>query len=569
MVSIEDPRRNGPKPQLDIETRSVPVPLTKEEEEESTLGTADEHVTAAVPTKPWERPGVWGTTRRYLRTFRGYIWDDPDKPKEEKWFLFKLDFFLLTTSCLGYFSRGLDVQNINNAYVSGMKESLKLYGSELTYASNVNTAGYVIGQIPAVILVTRVRPSILIPTVEIVWAALTFCTAAVKTAEQLYAVRFFIGLFESAFFPVMVYLIGSWYTKEERAKRVTIFYATASMSSMFSGYLQAGAYKGLDGKLGREGWSWLFIICGVISLPIGILGYFFIPDFPETTRAFYLTPKEAQFARDRLVKAGLKPLGASAWDRKKIFRIMSQWQFWLLPLGYFFIQGSFPAYQPVFALWLKSTHHSVYQINVWPTGQVAIGVVVQVVAGMVSDSRLLRGRRWQTIMAMQAVTFFSCVVLAVWDVSDNLKFTAYYLMYFSCGVPGIYYSWYPDLIPHDHEMRGFVIACSNMFSFIQSIWFSVAVWRTIDAPRYHPGFIFASVLGVMVVLHTILVRTLEKRDTKKRALAQDGLTDVESPIVVLSDSEKEAGSSEKKADGSEASASGPDGTGNKRSELVA
>jgi ACS family pantothenate transporter-like MFS transporter len=56
-----------------------------------------------------------------LRTFQRYIWDDPDKPKEEKWFLFKLDCFLLIAACLGYFSKNLDQSNIRNAYVSGVR----------------------------------------------------------------------------------------------------------------------------------------------------------------------------------------------------------------------------------------------------------------------------------------------------------------------------------------------------------------------------------------------------------------------------------------------------------------
>ena len=207
-----------------------------------------------------------------------------------------------------------------------MKESLNMGGSELTYMSNVFTAGYVVGvvgQLPAVILATRIRPNILVSTVEIFWAVFTFCCAAARPVPQLYALRFLVGLCEGFYFPVIIYLIASWYTKVERGKRVTIFYATATMAGTFSGYLQAGAYKGLSGKLGHEGWQWLFIICGIISLPIGVIGYFFNPDFPENTRAFYLSSPDRQLAK-RLLAQNYKPLGASSWDRMKNFRIIKQ-----------------------------------------------------------------------------------------------------------------------------------------------------------------------------------------------------------------------------------------------------
>lgn len=96
------------------------------------------------------------------------------------------------------------------------------------------------------------------------------------------------------------------------------------MAGMFSGYLQAAAYKNLNGVLGHEGWQWLYIICGIISLPVGIIGYFFNPDFPENSREFYLTTEEISLARERLLRNGYKPLGASASDKTKIFRIMKQ-----------------------------------------------------------------------------------------------------------------------------------------------------------------------------------------------------------------------------------------------------
>ncbi|PSR92351.1 major facilitator superfamily domain-containing protein [Coniella lustricola] len=400
-----------------------------------------------------------------------------------------------------------------------MSEAINMGGNELTYAGNVFTAGYVISQIPAVILVTKIRPSYLISALEIAWAICTFCSAAVTSVSQLYAIRFLVGLCEGAFFPTIIYLISSWYTRSERAKRVTLFYSTATLAGMFSGYLQAAAYDGLDGKLGHSGWQWLFIVCGIISLPVGVIGFFFNPDFPENTRAFYLSKEEAQFAQQRLIDDGYKPLGQSAWNKTKILRILTTWQFWVLGVSYFFVQSSFPSQQPFFALYLKATNHSVYERNVWPTGQYAIGAVTQVVAGMLSDSPLLQGRRWQAISVMQGGTIFATIVLAVWNVPIGLKYFCFYLSYTSAGVPGLYYSWFPDLMPDDHEMRGFMTAFSNCFSYINQIWFQDAVWRTSEAPEFKPAFIACAAFGFVLIGTSILMRWLELRD--KRGKGED------------------------------------------------
>lgn len=265
-------------------------------------------------------------------------------------------------------------------------------------------------------------------------------------------------------------------------------------------------------------------------MPIAFLGYFFIPDFPETTRAFYITEAEAEKQRKRLIAEGQKPLGHNPWNRKKILGIAKQWQFWVLPLGYFFVQASFPIHQPAFALWLKANGHTVYQRNVWPTGQVAIGVVVQLAAGMISDSPLLKGRRWPAIIVMQAGSLIGTSILAAWSVSDRVKYFAFYISYFCAGVPGPYFAWYSDLVPHDHEFRGFIIALSNMFSYINVIWYTIAVWRTVDAPRFHAGFTAASIFGSAMIALAVILQFLQRRDERKRAADAGTPEDVETPV---------------------------------------
>lgn len=76
---------------------------------------------------------------------------------------------------------------------------------------------------------------------------------------------------------------------------------------MFSGYLQAGVYTGLDGRYGLAGWRWLFIMCGVINVPGALWGFVAVPDSPYNTRVFYLSKKEIEIAKARMDRLERKP----------------------------------------------------------------------------------------------------------------------------------------------------------------------------------------------------------------------------------------------------------------------
>jgi hypothetical protein len=132
-----------------------------------------------------------------------YVWDTLDKSPEERHFLFKLDAAILTFASLGYFIKYLDQVNINNAFVSGMKEDLGLYGNELNYMQTCWTVGYVIGEIPSNLILTRIRPRYWIPTMELIWGILTFSLVRANNIRTIYIIRFFVGLAESTFYPGM------------------------------------------------------------------------------------------------------------------------------------------------------------------------------------------------------------------------------------------------------------------------------------------------------------------------------------------------------------------------------
>jgi ACS family pantothenate transporter-like MFS transporter len=87
-----------------------------------------------------------------------FFWYPKGTSSSEKKLIFKIDFFILTFGCLAYFTKWLDQANLSNAYVSGMKEDLKMYGTQYNLAVTCFQVGAILGAIPSNLLLTWIRP---------------------------------------------------------------------------------------------------------------------------------------------------------------------------------------------------------------------------------------------------------------------------------------------------------------------------------------------------------------------------------------------------------------------------
>ena len=91
------------------------------------------------------------------------------------------------------------------ARLSTFEEDIGLVGDDFNSAISVLTAGYMIGQIPSNMILTRIRPGLYLPACAFVWSCLSAATAGVTNKETLLVVRFFLGLAEAPFFPGAVF----------------------------------------------------------------------------------------------------------------------------------------------------------------------------------------------------------------------------------------------------------------------------------------------------------------------------------------------------------------------------
>ncbi|KAI0166727.1 MFS general substrate transporter [Hypoxylon sp. FL1284] len=458
-------------------------------------------------------PSSSHVVKKPKQTWRSYFWDTFDKSPEERRFLFKLDAVILTFASLGYFIKNLDQMNVNSAFVSGMKEDLGLYGNELNYMITCWTVGYVVGEIPSNILLTKVRPSIWIPACEVLWSVLTILLSKCQTAQQVYVLRFFIGLAESTFYPGMQYVIGN--RKDELAKRSCIFHASGTIGNMFSGYLMAGIYTSMDGKDGFRGWQWLFIINTIISLPIAIAGFFFFPDVPEISRAWWLGRDEIELAKKRMRFEGRADRGS--YTKAKLRKIFTSWHIYALTLLYvFFNNGVGYGSQPAFALWLKQEAYSVAAVNSYPTIASAVAVVFTYVYAWTSDS-VFRGARWPPMVFSGVVNIVTNTSLAVWDIPVGWKWFCYIFGMIGGGISGLTFAWAHEICSDDNEERALVVGTMNEMAYVVQAWLPLIVWQQVDGPRYQKGFITMVFIAAGLIVTSLTIRVLHHRERARKA----------------------------------------------------
>ncbi|KAK1676873.1 pantothenate transporter [Colletotrichum godetiae] len=442
--------------------------------------------------------------QKVLSNISRNIWGDD--PRERR-YVRKLDTFLFSYVLLGYFVKYLDQNNYSNAFVSGMQEELHLYGNERNLLTTYFNIGIILGTIPAqMIQLKYVRPSIWIPACELGWSALTMVMASAKNVETLYALRFFIGLLESCSFPGFASILGSWYGKTQLAKRMALFEQTAAIAGIFSGYLQAGLYTGMNGTAGLSGWRWLFIMDGVISIPIAFYGFFALPDLPHNTRAFYLSKEDREYGVDRARAMGRKP--PSKLTLKGIKDIYTSWQLWAFIVPYLMVAeaGSGTGY---FNLYLKSEGYSVVKTNILPTIGNAIQIVAAFTVGWLSDAT---GSRVLTVVFVQALVLVSNIILSIWNVPKAALLAAFYLSYTGGAAQPIVISYGHEITQWNANLRQLLVATGNIFTYTFSAWMPVVLFPTYDAPQYKYGYQILILFGLFAAAGIYLLDYLYKRD---------------------------------------------------------
>lgn len=262
----------------------------------------------------------------------------------------------------------LDRANFGFAAAGGMTEDLNITKGMSSLLGSLFFLGYFFFQIPGAHYAAHKSAKKLIFWSLILWGGLAAATGMVSNTGSLIAIRFLLGVVESAVMPAMVILLSQWFTKAERSRANTFLIlgnpVTVLWMSVLSGYL-----------ISSFGWRWMFIIQGLPGILWAFVWWKLISEKPS--EAEWLTPAERKAVEDELQseQQGIKPVKnyAQAFRSRPVVLLCMQYFLWSLG-----VYG--------FVMWLPSIIKAAPDMDIVKTGWLSSVPYLLAIAGMLGAS---------------------------------------------------------------------------------------------------------------------------------------------------------------------------------------
>ncbi|KIA75792.1 hypothetical protein HK57_00406 [Aspergillus ustus] len=287
------------------------------------------------------------------------VQDDPDldlSHEEHVKTFRKVDWRLMPMLMALYLIANLDRANLGNAKIEGLEADLRMTGNDYNIANMMFFIPYILCEVPANSLLIKFhRPSTWIGIIVTAWGIVMTCSGFSQNFGGLVGCRVLLGVFEAGFFPGAVYILSQWYPPRMTQFRMSLLYCAAAMSGAFSGLLAAAIAK-MSGLGGYNGWRWIFILEGALTVLLGLASFFILPDSPSQSSR-WLSEKEIGYldALYRKYRAAHRqqdhPLNEAPTRHQKwkvVYSVLTDWQIYLQ--GLIFMSSSVPTYALKFTL---------------------------------------------------------------------------------------------------------------------------------------------------------------------------------------------------------------------------
>ncbi|KAG5984062.1 hypothetical protein E4U55_006197 [Claviceps digitariae] len=200
-----------------------------------------------------------------------------------------------------------------------------LQGQEYSWVAGIFYFGYLAWEYPTTILIARLPIGKYLAGNTLFWGAVVALTAACRNFGGLMTVRFLLGVAEATITPGFMFVTSTWYTRDEMAPRVGIWFAGNSVGGMASSLMAFGVGHIQDHV---HPWRWMYIILGTATFLWAIPLFFLLPDC--ISEAKFLNEQERGIARTRVVVDGTGSTENSRWKWQQAVECVVDPKSWLI-----------------------------------------------------------------------------------------------------------------------------------------------------------------------------------------------------------------------------------------------
>ncbi|KAF2112478.1 pantothenate transporter liz1 [Lophiotrema nucula] len=435
---------------------------------------------------------------------------EEEKAQHDRKLLWKLDLKLIPWLSFLYLISFLDRTNIGNAKIDGLQEDLHMTDGQYNATLSIFFVSYACFEPLTNILLKRLRPSIFLPIIMILWGICMTCMGLVHNFSGLMAARWWLGVAEAGLFPGVNYYLSCWYRRSEFGIRAAIFFSAAALAGSFGGLLAAAIAK-MGGVGGKAGWAWIFILEGLATILVGIASYWLVHDFPDV--ATFLTPEDRARVLRRLRADKQSSAEHEEFKMTYFWASVKDWKTWCFAIIYMGADGALYAFSLFLPSIIAQLGYTSTTANLLSVPPYAGAAILTVTVGYIADRTQQRGL-CNIATSLLGIIGFS---MLLGSGHAPVQYAGTFL-----GALGIYpcvantISWAANNVEGVYKRGvtlGFVIGWGNLNGVVSS-----NIYRARDKPRYKPGH--AVVLAYMVLWlfgGSIVTRFLLVRENKKRA----------------------------------------------------
>jgi MFS transporter, ACS family, allantoate permease len=240
----------------------------------------------------------------------------------------RVDLHVMPLICIVYFLQYIDKTSLSYASVTGLIQSTGLVGNDFNWVASIFFFGQLTFEFPTIRLMQMFPLAKYVSVNVTLWGAVLACMAACKNYASLLACRFFLGVLEAAIVPAWVLFTSQWYTKEEQAFRVGIWFSVCGAAQMFGGFFAYGVatHVGADSNAALKGWQIIFLFLGLLTATVGIAFWFIMPDSPAV--AGFLDKEEKVLHLER-IRGNEQGIGSQTFKWAHVREALGDTMTWL------------------------------------------------------------------------------------------------------------------------------------------------------------------------------------------------------------------------------------------------